>query len=107
MMDWKPSREFRHYLGTYTMGMGEPRGICTPRNATTAAAVARFSRLELVRLKRTSVAYRRTPEPGYTMPRWFCVWENVKWERYPTNWGLPRAVRHGDAVRRPRRRRPA
>ena len=25
------------------------------------------------------------------MPRWFCVWENVLLERYPTNWGLPRA----------------
>ena len=32
------------------------------------------------------------PEPGYAMPRWFCVWENVKCERYPTNWGLPRAT---------------
>jgi hypothetical protein len=25
------------------------------------------------------------------MPRWFCIWENVLLERYPTNWGLPRA----------------
>src|SRR4030095_14426656 len=42
--------------------------------------------------KRASLTERRAPAPGYTMPRWFCVWENVKWERYPTNWGLPRAV---------------
>jgi signal transduction histidine kinase len=92
MMDWKPSREFRHYLGTYTMGMGSPRDLYGRNAAISGAAVARFARLEVVKLRRTSVVYRRTPEPGYTMPRWFCVWENVKWERYPTNWGLPRAV---------------
>ena len=27
MMDWKPSREYRHYLGTYTMGIGNPREL--------------------------------------------------------------------------------
>ena len=91
MMDWKPSREYRHYLGTYTMGMGSPRALFA-RNAAIAAAVARFAPMEVVKLRRSSVTYRRTPAPGYTMPRWFCLWENIKWERYPTNWGLPRAV---------------
>jgi signal transduction histidine kinase len=91
MMDWKPSREYRHYLGTYTMGMGSPRALFV-RNAAIAAAVSRFAPLKVMKLKRSSLTYRRTPAPGYTMPRWFCVWENVKWERYPTNWGLPRAV---------------
>src|SRR5688572_30173054 len=27
MMDWKPSREYRHYLGTYSMGVGSPREL--------------------------------------------------------------------------------
>ncbi|MGH7375144.1 MAG: ATP-binding protein [Candidatus Rokuibacteriota bacterium] len=91
MMDWKPSREYRHYLGTYTMGMGSPRELYA-RNATIAATVARFCRLEVGKLKRNSVTFRRIPAPGHAMPKWFCVWENVKYERYPTNWGLPRAV---------------
>jgi signal transduction histidine kinase len=26
------------------------------------------------------------------MPRWICTWERVIFERFPTNWGLPRAV---------------
>jgi len=26
-MDWKPSREYRHYLGTYSMGIGSPREV--------------------------------------------------------------------------------
>jgi hypothetical protein len=41
MMDWKPSREYRHYTGTYTMGLGSPRELFA-RNATIAATVARF-----------------------------------------------------------------
>jgi len=91
MMDWKPSREYRHYLGTYTMGLGSPRELFA-RNATIAATVARFCRLELLTLRRGSATFRRIPAPGHAMPRWYCVWDNVKWERYPTNWGLPRAA---------------
>ncbi len=91
MMDWKPSREYRHYLGTYSMGIGSPRELYA-RNMKMAPAVARFYHLEIFDLRRSSVSFRRVPPPGHAMPRWFCVWENVKWERYPTNWGLPRAV---------------
>ncbi len=91
MMDWKPSREYRHYLGTYSMGIGNPRELYE-RNVTMAPAAARFCSLKSLGVKRNRATFRRTPAPGYAIPRWFCVWENVKWERYPTNWGLPRAV---------------
>jgi signal transduction histidine kinase len=91
MMDWKPSREYRHYLGTYSMGTGEPRELYA-RYATMEAAVARFCRTDEIRLSRNRMALRRTSVDGHTIPRWYCVWETVKLERYPTNWGLPRAV---------------
>ena len=39
-MDWKPSREYRHYLGTYSMGMGDPRELFA-RHATIQAAASR------------------------------------------------------------------
>jgi signal transduction histidine kinase len=91
MMDWKPSREYRHYLGTYSMGIGNPRELYE-RNVTMHAATASFCRLESLGVKRSRAVFRRIPNPGYTVPRWFCVWENVLYERWPTNWGLPRAV---------------
>ncbi len=90
-MDWKPSREYRHYLGTYSMGMGDPRELFA-RHATILGASARFFRIDDVRQKRNRLTFRRTPGEGYTVPRWFCAWEKVQLERYPTNWGLPRAV---------------
>jgi len=90
MMDWKPSREYRHYLGTYSMGIGNPRELYD-RNVVMGPAVGRFFRYDAV-VKRRFATFRRNPEAGYAIPRWFCIWEDVKWERYPTNWGLPRAV---------------
>ena len=91
MMAWKPSREYRHYLGTYTMGMGSPRDVYAA-NVRAAAAISRFSTLEVVRSRRSSIVYRRAAIPGYAIPRWFCVWENEKWRWYPRNWGLPAAT---------------
>jgi len=100
MMAWKPSREYRHYLGTYTMGMGTPRDVYAA-NVRATAAISRFSTLEIVRSRRSSIIYRRAPIEGYAIPRWFCVWENEKWKWYPTNWGLPAAtiVEHQCAAR--------
>ena len=89
MMDWRPSREYRHYLGTYTMGIGNPRELYA-RYAALSVPALRFCRFEAV-VKRRRATVRRTPAPGYVMPRWCCISENVKLERYPTNWGLPRA----------------
>jgi signal transduction histidine kinase len=91
MMDWKPSREYRHYLGTYSMGLGNPREIYA-RIAVMQAAVARFCGVEEIRRRRNHLSFRRIPIDGHAIPRWFCVWDQVKLERYPTNWGLPRAV---------------
>jgi signal transduction histidine kinase len=91
LMDWKPSREYRHYLGTYSMGIGSPRELYE-RIVKMHPQVARFCSLETLSVRRSRAAFRRTPAPGYAMPRWFCVMENLKLERYPTNWGLPRGM---------------
>ena len=90
-MDWKPSREYRHYLGTYSMGIGDPRELFA-RHALIEGATARFFRVDGVELRRNRLAYRKTPVDGHAIPRWYCSWEKVQLERYPTNWGLPRAV---------------
>jgi two-component system NtrC family sensor kinase len=90
-MDWKPSREYRHYLGTYSMGMGNPREVYS-RHATIQGATARFFRISDTRLGRNRMTFRRTPVDGHAMPRWFCAWETAQLGRYPTNWGLPPAV---------------
>ena len=71
MMDWKPSREYRHYLGTYTMGVGSPRQLFD-RNTVLLNAIARFCQFDAV-VKRRRALFRRTPIAGYAMPRWFCV----------------------------------
>jgi signal transduction histidine kinase len=90
-MDWKPSREYRHYLGTYSMGMGDPRELFA-RHTVILGATARFCRTEDIRKRRNRFTYRRIPVDGHAIPWWFCVWQRVQLERYPTNWGLPRAV---------------
>ena len=91
MMDWKPSREYRHYLGTYSMGTGNPRELFA-RVSTMQSSIQRLWRVDSVKLRRSRMSFRRVPIDGHAIPRWFCVHENVKAERYPTNWGLPRAV---------------
>ncbi len=88
-MDWKP-REERSYLGTYSMGIGHPR-IAYERVATIFSQQSRFYRLEILELGRHRARYRWTPEPGLRVPLWNCVWRKVQFERFPTNWGLPRA----------------
>src|SRR5262249_57111228 len=35
--------------------------------------------------------FRWTPLRGTVMPLWSCAWRKVQFERFPTNWGLPRA----------------
>jgi signal transduction histidine kinase len=89
-MDWKPSHDERSYLGTYTMGLGNPRSLFE-RIPYVHAVYARFYAMELVQMSRTRAVYRATPHPGCWIPRWECVRTAVSFERYPTNWGLPRA----------------
>jgi signal transduction histidine kinase len=91
LMDWKPSREERSYLGTWSMGIGDPRTLFA-RQTTFDPQVYRFTTLEIVALGRNHARFRRTPLPGYRLPRWICEKWKVVYERYPTNWGLPRAT---------------
>ena len=90
-MDWKPSHDERSYMGTYTMGLGSPRALYE-RIPFIHASLYRFYAVEVAELRRTRVVYRATPYPGCPMPRWECVRTVVGLERYPMNWGLPRAV---------------
>jgi signal transduction histidine kinase len=91
LMDWKPSREERSYLGTWSMGIGDPRTLFA-RQTTFHPQVFRFATLELVELGRSHALFRRAPVAGYRLPRWACEMWKVTYERYPTNWGLPRAA---------------
>ena len=88
-MDWKP-REERSFLGTYTMGIGDPRGVyeAAPKVVTYQY---RQIRLEIEELGRRHARLRLVPERGVTIPLWACRWYHVQFERFPTNWGLPRA----------------
>jgi two-component system NtrC family sensor kinase len=88
-MDWKP-REERSYLGTYSMGIGAPRGIYE-KLPLFYRQVMRFAVPELEHLGRRSARLRFTPRPGARMPLWACRFAQANLARFPTNWGLPRA----------------
>jgi signal transduction histidine kinase len=88
-MDWKP-REERSYLGTWSMGIGDPRTIYQ-RQDVFYRGMHRHATLSIEELGRRHVVYRVTPRPGRRMRRWACLHLQVVWERFPTNWGLPRA----------------
>ncbi len=88
-MDWKP-REERSYLGTYSMGIGEPR-VIYQRMELFYRQMLRHATLEIEELGRRQARFRITPLPGNHMPLWACRWILVTLSRFPTNWGLPRA----------------
>ncbi len=89
-MDWKP-REERSYLGTYSMGIGSPRAAYE-RIATIYSQQSRgFYQLDTLEVGRHRARYRWTPLPGQAIPVWICTWLKVQFERFPTNWELPRA----------------
>jgi signal transduction histidine kinase len=90
-MDWKPSHDERSYLGGYTMGLGSPRAIFG-RLPAVEAATNRGVVVETLAMGRTRATVRVTPAPGVSMPRWMCSHKRTMLERFPTNWGLPRAV---------------
>lgn len=89
-MDWKPSRQERSYLGTYTMGLGEPRALYQ-RIGLVYGQQSHLYRVETSSLGRSRAIFRWTRLWGFHMPRWDCTWRKVQFERFPTNWGLPRA----------------
>jgi signal transduction histidine kinase len=90
-MDWKPSHDERSYLGSYTMGVGSPRAIYA-RTSTIAHAINRAWTCELLAMHRSRATVRLTPRAGFHTPRWFCAHVRTMLERFPTNWGLPRAT---------------
>ncbi len=90
-MDWKPSHDERSYMGGYTMGLGSPRAIFG-RLGVIEAANNRSHVLEVVEMGRARALIRVTPVAGCHAPRWLCSHARTMIERFPTNWGLPRAV---------------
>jgi two-component system NtrC family sensor kinase len=91
LMDWKPSREERGWAGAYTMSLGSPGAIYGADQWGWLLSDASWSR-ETLEFRRTRATYRLTPQPGVRLPRWLCTLQRAILERYPTNWGLPRAV---------------
>jgi two-component system NtrC family sensor kinase len=90
-MDWKPSREERGWAGAYTMSLGSPRAIYAKAHYHSLFNQG-WGTSELLSLARRRALFRIAPLPGMSVPRWLCTWVRVCFERYPTNWGLPRAL---------------
>ena len=91
LMEWRPSRADRHYLGTYSIGLGEPRRYFE-RCTTIWQQNLSFLRLELVDIGRRRARFRWRPAAGGPTPRWSCTQLRVGLERAPTVWGLPPAT---------------
>ncbi|MGH7368880.1 MAG: ATP-binding protein [Candidatus Rokuibacteriota bacterium] len=89
-MDWKP-REERSYLGTYSMGIGSPRAAYLRVETLYGPQSRGCHQIDILEVGRRRARYRWTPLAGHVMPVWSCTWRKVQFERYPTNWGLPRA----------------
>jgi regulatory Fis family protein len=89
-MEWRPSRRDRHYLGTYSMALGDPQRYFERSHVIWGhLAPGEYKVLDLAR-RRARV--RWTPATGDTMPRWLCTWIKVGLERAPTVGGLPPAT---------------
>jgi len=91
LMEWRPSRADRHYLGTYSIGLGEPRRYFE-RCPTIWGQNLSFLRFELVDIGRRQARFRWSPVSGGPTPRWSCTQLKVGLERAPTVWGLPPAI---------------
>jgi signal transduction histidine kinase len=90
LMEWRPSRADRHYLGTYSFALGEPRRYFE-RCTTIWGNNHRFLRFELLDIARREARFRWTAASGGPLPRWSCTYTKVGLERAPTVWGLPPA----------------
>jgi len=88
-MDWKPSRDERGWAGAYTMSLGSPRAVYA--KSASLSNAKRWATEELLSIGRRRAVLRLTPLPGVRVPRWACTWIRVCYERFPTNWKLPRA----------------
>jgi signal transduction histidine kinase len=91
LMEWRPSRADRHYLGTYSMGLGEPRRYYE-RCKTIWGQNVSFVKFELVDIGRRQARFRWGPASDAPVPQWGCTEIKVGLERAPTVWGLPPAT---------------
>jgi len=78
-------------MGSYTIGLGSPRAVYEKAGAL-YYQINRAFVMRLVAMHRAHARFRLEPAPGCFMPKWVCENTKVAIERYPTNWGLPRAV---------------
>src|SRR5215510_11071939 len=69
LMEWRPSRTDRHYLGTYSMALGEPRRYFE-RSPAIWGHQQRCLHFELLDIGRRQGRFRWTPTPGTAMPPW-------------------------------------
>ena len=90
LMEWRPSRADRHYIGTYSMALTEPRRYYE-RCAVIWSTNVRCLTFESVEQGHNRARLTWTPLPGVAMPRWVCTWVKVVNERAPVVWGLPPA----------------
>jgi signal transduction histidine kinase len=90
-MEWRPSRADRHYLGTYSIGLGEPQRYFE-RSATIWGQNNSYLRVELVDIGRRHARLRWSPSRELPAPRWACTHIKVGLERAPAVWGLPPAT---------------
>ena len=92
LMEWRPSRTDRHYLGTYAMALSEPRRYYARWHVLYETIFPGIIRPEPpIEFGRTHARMRWTPEPGVVMPRWLCTWIRTSYFHAPTVWGLPPA----------------
>jgi signal transduction histidine kinase len=91
LMEWRPSRADRHYIGTYSMALAEPRRYFQRCHViwNSNLPCLRFDRP--LEFGRRHARLRWSPEPGVVVSRWMCTWLRVAQERAPTVWGLPAA----------------
>ncbi|MBI2203500.1 MAG: GAF domain-containing protein [Candidatus Rokubacteria bacterium] len=92
LMEWRPARADRHYLGTYSMALGEPRRYYERCLVIWGNNLTRLATYELVEIGRSRARFRWAPEPDERLPRWACSWVRVSMERAPVVWGLPPAT---------------
>jgi signal transduction histidine kinase len=92
LMEWRPSRADRHYIGTYSMALAEPQRYFERCHVIWGTNNDFLRITPGVPTGRRQMRMTWAPEPGVPMPRWVCTWMRVAHERAPTVWGLPPAT---------------
>ena len=89
MMEWRPSRADRHYLGTYSMALEDPQRYFA-RAPVIWTSCYRAMRFETLALGRSTTRIRVTAIAS-SLPLWVCTSIRTGFELAPTVWGLPPA----------------